>query len=76
MGGYREHTQVLSKMNQKNHNTIKYDEIIEYMDYRYLGPIQAPRRSEEFSIYNARSNNVIKLAVHLNNQHKIIFDEN
>ena len=49
-----------------------YDEITEYIDGRYLSPMEAAWRLQEFSLC-ARSHTVIRLAVHTENQQRIIF---
>lgn len=50
------------------------DEISNYLDVRYVSPMEAAWRIEELPIYG-KSHPVVRLAVHLENQHNIIFEE-
>ena len=59
----------------KNISHLVYDEITEYIDGRYLSPMEAAWRLQEFPLCG-RSHTVIRLAVHTENQQRIIFEEN
>ena len=62
---------------QKNHeeNEEVYDEIAQYIDGRYLSPMEAAWRLQSFPLCG-RNHTVERLSVHTENQQKIIFDEN
>lgn len=51
------------------------DEIRQYIDARYLGPMEAAWRLQEFPICE-KSHFVVRLPVHTENQQKIVFEEN
>ena len=56
-------------------NSIVFDEISQYIDGRYLSPMEAAWRLETFPLCG-RNHTVIHLAVHTKNQQKIVFEEN
>ena len=59
----------------KEQNFEVYNEINQYIDGRYLSPMIAAWRLQTFPI-TGRSHTVIHLAVHTENQQKLIFIEN
>ena len=52
---------------------IENDEILQYQNLRYVGPVEACSRIFEYSIYH-RHPAVMKLDLHLENQHQVLFD--
>ena len=62
-----------NEVNEENEEI--YDEIIQYIDGRYLSPMEAAWRLQKFPLCG-RSHKVERLSVHTENQQKIIFHEN
>ena len=52
---------------------IENDEILQYQNLRYVGPVEACSRIFEYSICY-RYPAVMKLDLHLENQHQVLFD--
>lgn len=65
---------VNGKNNENNNKSEVYDEITQYIDGRYISPMEAAWRLQKFPICG-RSHGVINLAVHTENQQKIVFEE-
>lgn len=63
------------KRNRLNNDTEIYDEISDYIDSRYVSPMEAAWRIEELPLSD-RSHPIDRLAVHTENQQQIIFEEN
>ena len=59
----------------KEENEEIYDEISQYIDGRYLSPMQVAWRLQKFPLC-CRSHKVERFSVHTENQQKIIFAEN
>ena len=55
-------------------NTLHHDEILQYLDARYVGPHQAMFRIMQYKMHN-KSHFIIRLAVHLLLQQNIYFQE-
>ena len=60
--------------NEDEENEV-YDEINHYIDGRYLSPMEAAWRLQQFPLCG-RSHTVTRLAVHTENQQRLVFDEN
>ena len=63
------------KKNNKNVDKETYDEISNYIDSRYVSPMEAAWRIEE-SPFSDRPHPIVRLAVHVENQQLIVFQEN
>ena len=72
-GSDRAFCKIKQDCNTNDHSV--YDEITEYIDGRYLSPMEAAWRLQEFPLCG-RSHTVMRLAVHTENQQQIIFEEN
>ena len=64
----------LKKVDDRNDDII-YDEITQFVDGRYLSPMEAAWRLQTFALCGRR-HTVISLSVHTENQQRIIFEEN
>ena len=64
----------LKKINTDNEKDV-HDEITQFIDGRYLSPMEAAWRLQEFPLCG-RSHTVVRLAVHTENKQNIIFEEN
>lgn len=62
------------KKDGPNVDTETYDEIADYIDSRYLSPMEAAWRIEELPLSD-RSHPIVRLAVHLRNQHYVLCEE-
>lgn len=70
----------IEKINDSNDesnekNLMVFDELSQYIDGRYLSPMEAAWRLQEFPLCG-RSHTVTRLAIHTENQQNIIFEEN
>ena len=64
------------KKNKQNDDIKKtYDEISDYIDSRYVSPMEAAWRIEELPLSD-RSHPIVRLAVHTENHQQIVFEEN
>ena len=71
---HKGHDRAFIKLSKKDPTSLVYDEISEYLDCRYISPMEVAWRIQELPICE-RSHAIIKLAVHLENQHNVVFSE-
>lgn len=63
----------IQKLNENDEKEI-HDEIKQFIDGRYLSPMEAAWRLQEFPLCE-RSHSVVRLAAHTENQQKLVFEE-
>uniref|UniRef100_A0ABD2WQX7 ATP-dependent DNA helicase n=1 Tax=Trichogramma kaykai TaxID=54128 RepID=A0ABD2WQX7_9HYME len=74
-GSDRAYCKIEKITNKKENVTEIHDELTQYIDGRYLSPMEACWRFEEFPLCD-RSHSVVRLAVHTENQQNLVFEEN
>ncbi|XP_057339407.1 uncharacterized protein LOC130676918 [Microplitis mediator] len=60
--------------NDSNINTIDHDEVRNFVDARYVGPVEAAWRILSKNLQN-KSHSIIRLPVHLPNQHSVTIND-